>query len=198
MTVRSARPGTNHGQEAQAEAAGRRWARSSQHHADAQGVRTGTLSPAGRADAAAGLDGGQGRASDRGVRGARHGGQGRGDQADHRALQPPRVPPCGPADAVRPGEEPALHPALHGPLPRRRRDHPVPDRSWYIRAGVRAGDWVLHRRPVSALPQTRPGCRARDSEQRDHPAEVLPGRQPGRAAAAVRGPKSRTRSSTGS
>ena len=126
--------------------------RVSQQQADAQGVREGTLRAAGRADPAAGLGGGRGRAGDRGVRGPRHGRQGRRDQADHRALQPARVPACGAAGTLRPREEPALHPALHGPLSGRGRDHPV--RSLLVQPGRRrAGDGLLHRRAIRALPQ---------------------------------------------
>ena len=139
----------------------------------------------------------EGARVDRGVRGARHGRQGRRDQADHRALQPARVQARGAAGTLRPREEPALHPALHGPLPRRGGDHPV--RPLLVQPrGRRAGDGLLHRRSVRALPQARACGRARAGQQRHLPAQVLPRRQPGRAAAPVRGADRAIRSSTGS
>ena len=80
----------------------------------------GALRAPGRADPAAGLGGGRGCAGHRRVRGARHGRQGRRDQADHRALQPARVQARGAAGTLGPREEPALHPALRRPLSRPR------------------------------------------------------------------------------
>ena len=84
-------------------------------------------------------------------------------------------------------EEPDVYPALHRPFPGRRRDHPV--RSVLVQSGRRrAGDGLLQRRAVRAFPEARARDRARDRQQRHHPAEILPRRQPGRAAPALRGP----------
>ena len=61
------------------------------------------------------------------------------------------------------------------------------DRSWYNRAGRRAGHGLLHGGAGEGLPGDGAGRREADARLRHHPAEVLARGQPGGADAAAGG-----------
>ena len=85
-------------------------------------------------------------------------GKGGHDQADHRAGEPAGVPGGGAARSDRAGEVADVHPALHPPLPGRRRGRDL--RPQLVQPGrCRAGDGLLHARGDRAVSGTDPGGR---------------------------------------
>ena len=124
------------------------------------------------------------------LRGARHGRQGRHDQADHRAGEPAGVPGRRPAGADRTRAVADVHPALHPALPGRRRGRHLRPQLVQPRRR-RAGDGLLHARADRAVPRAGARGREGDGRLRDHPAQVLAGGQPRRADPAHREPHRR-------
>ena len=130
-------------------------------------VRAGARPAAVRAGATAGVDhagGPEGRCP---VRGSRHGGQRRRDQADHRTHQPARGAHGCARHAERPRADAVVLPALRGPPAGGRRNGPVRPQLVQPRRG-RAGDGLLHRRGVRAsscapVPASSTSSSARES-----------------------------------
>ena len=112
---------------------------------EAEGVRARAAHVARRARGDAGVGEGVRGQGVRRVRGPRHRRQGRHDQGDHGAGEPPGVPGRGSAGADRAREVADVRAALHPALPGRRGGRHL--RSQLVQPGRRrAGHGLLHRR----------------------------------------------------
>ena len=163
----------------------------------ASGVRDREASAADRTAQAAELGEGDRSEGRAGIRGPGRRGQGRDDQAVHRAPQPPRCPCRRPGQALGARAEPVVLPAVRAAPARRRGDRDV--RPVLVQPGRRrARHGVLLRRRVPAVHAAGAGVRTDAGRQRRTPGRSSGSRSPAGSSGPDSSSARSTRSGSGS